>query len=51
MFASVIEAGKVGIPFFIPEDGIKTFEISDFIDKIDIQNSFNACSIDGKGHC
>lgn len=53
MFASVIEAGKVGIPFFILEEGSKTFEISDFIDinKLNIQNPINACSIDGKGQC
>lgn len=53
MFASVIEAGKIGIPFFILEDGSKTFEISDFIDinKLDIKSTINSCSIDGKGQC
>ena len=53
MFAPVIEAGRVGIPFFILEDGSKTFQISDFVDKnkLNIQNPAHACSIDGKGQC
>lgn len=32
IFHTVIEAGKVGIPLFILEDGTKTFDISDVID-------------------
>lgn len=53
MFAPFIEAGKIGIPFFILEDGSKTFELSDFIDinKLDINRSVSSCSIDGKGQC
>jgi glutaredoxin-related protein len=56
IFASVIEEGRIGIPFFILEDGTKTFEISDFVDLADLKGSgkeqtVNSCSIDGKGHC
>jgi len=53
MFAPIIEVGKIGIPFFILEDGSKTFEISDFIDidKVEINKSISSCSIDGKGQC
>ena len=32
MFVNVIEAGKIGIPFFILEDGTKTFELSNYIE-------------------
>lgn len=33
VFATVIEGGNIGIPFFILEDGTKTFNICDIIDK------------------
>jgi glutaredoxin-related protein len=53
VFEPIIERGSIGIPFFILEDGTKTFEISDFIDLKDIDSvpNVNFCSIDGKGHC
>jgi glutaredoxin-related protein len=53
MFASIKEKGKIGIPFFILEDGIKTFDISDFVDNndFDVEKQASACSIDGKGQC
>lgn len=53
MFRPFIEAGKIGIPFFILEDGTKTFELSDFIDVDQTESPFsiNSCSIDGKGNC
>lgn len=53
MFASVIEKGNIGIPFFILEDGTKTFEIFDFVDlkKSETGTTLNACSLDGHGHC
>ncbi|GAA4654878.1 glutaredoxin domain-containing protein [Anaerocolumna aminovalerica] len=53
MFAPFVEAGKIGIPFFILEDGRKTFELSDFVDieKSEIQSSIGSCSIEGKGQC
>lgn len=31
VFKEVIEGGRIGIPFFILEDGTKTFELSDLI--------------------
>jgi glutaredoxin-related protein len=53
MFTSVIEGGKIGIPFFIIEDGTKTFEIFDYVDvkSSDSKRALNSCSIDGKGYC
>ena len=35
IFVPIKEAGKIGIPFFILEDGSKTFELSDFIDIVE----------------
>jgi glutaredoxin-related protein len=53
LFQSVKENGKIGIPFFILEDGTKTLEITDFmsIDNLDNEKSVNFCSIDGRGNC
>ena len=49
MFAPVIKAGGIGIPFFILEDNTRTFEINDFLDtEISVQTG-DSCSIDGKG--
>ncbi|RFZ80972.1 glutaredoxin [Lacrimispora amygdalina] len=49
MFKPVKEEGRIGIPFFILEDGTQTFDIADFIDDVKAQPVQNACSIDGKG--
>jgi glutaredoxin-related protein len=53
MFADIKEKGRIGIPFFILEDGTKTFEIYEYlgIEKPDTEQVANACSIDGKGNC
>ncbi len=53
MFESMKENGKVGIPFFLLEDGSKTFELSDIIDISDniSERVVSQCSIDGKGNC
>lgn len=53
LFAPIKEAGKIGIPFFILEDGRKTFEVSDFIENVKRNESSqaSACSLDGKGQC
>ncbi|WP_066714789.1 glutaredoxin [Clostridium sp. Marseille-P299] len=53
MFKPVIQDGKIGIPFFILEDGTKTFDYSKFVDVNQVQEKkpANACSIDGKGVC
>lgn len=53
IFSPIIESGKIGIPFFLLEDGTKTFELSDIIElnKTEIEQSQNSCSINGKGNC
>jgi len=53
LFDPVKEEGKVGIPFFILEDGTKTFDIYDAlgIKKQEQDSTARACSIDGKGNC
>ena len=53
IFAPIKEAGKIGIPFFILEDGTKTFELSDFIEVTKETSDYqaSACSLDGKGQC
>lgn len=57
MFAPIKEGGKIGIPFFILEDGRKTFDITEFVTLTEEDNwimngeQVNACSIDGKGNC
>jgi len=53
LFVPVKEAGKIGIPFFILEDGRKTFELSDFLEgtRKSFGDKANACSLDGKGQC
>ncbi|MDF2801087.1 MAG: glutaredoxin-like protein [Anaerocolumna sp.] len=62
IFDEVKEDGRIGIPFFILEDGTKTFDITPYItgekvvesatkESIIEENTIekNACSIDGKG--
>jgi glutaredoxin-related protein len=51
LFADVIREGRIGIPFFILEDGTKTFEIFDYVDGEKPQRAQNACSIDNNGQC
>lgn len=54
IFTSVKEKGKVGIPFFILEDGSKTFDIFEHINikkSEESKSPVNACSIDGTGCC
>lgn len=53
IFAPIKEAGKIGIPLFILEGGTKTLEITDFIDVVEKDSSYqaSACSLDGKGQC
>ncbi len=53
LFVPVKDKGSIGIPFFILEDGTKTFELSDFIDTTAAAASQSAvsCSLDGKGQC
>lgn len=49
MFAEVKNAGKIGIPFFVLEDGTKTFDTMDLARKIISAQEVNACSVDGTG--
>lgn len=49
MFAQVIEAGGIGIPFFILEDNTKTFDLRDLPDIDEPIRSGASCSIDGNG--
>ena len=49
LFKPVIEGGRIGIPFFILENQIQTFDIADFLDEIQLQKEKTACSIDGTG--
>lgn len=53
MFTAVIEGGRIGIPFFVLEDGTKTFDIFDYLNlkKYDSERAANSCSIDGQGNC
>ncbi|MBZ4668073.1 MAG: hypothetical protein PWP07_2018 [Epulopiscium sp.] len=53
IFVPIKEKGKIGIPFFILEDGTKTFEIEEYLDikSSDAESGVIACSIDGKGNC
>lgn len=53
MFTSILSEGKIGIPFFILEDGTKTFDISQYVDinLPDRASVPNACSLDKRGNC
>lgn len=53
MFEPVKAEGRIGIPFFLLEDGRKTFDVADFMDVSEEEMGVNtsSCSIDGKGNC
>ena len=51
LFAPVKEAGSIGIPLFVLEDGTKTFDISDFAAVESPAHNATSCSLDGKGYC
>ncbi len=64
LFKEVIESGRIGIPFFIKEDGTKTFDLEEALepakDKISgirplnlegVAASGDACNLDGSGNC
>ena len=53
MFMSVKEEGRIGIPFFLLEDGTKTFEIDQYINLKTTEEKLinSSCSLDGKGQC
>ncbi|MFL0167108.1 glutaredoxin [Candidatus Clostridium helianthi] len=51
MFTNVVKERKIGIPFFILEDGTKTLDIFDYLDIEKPKKVVNSCSIDGSGKC
>ena len=51
IFARIKNDGKIGIPFFILEDGTKTLDIYEFLEMEKPVMTANACSVDGKGNC
>lgn len=53
IFDEVKANGKIGIPFFVLEDGTKTFEIEEHLGfKLEMEEvPAQACSLDGKGKC
>ena len=53
VFEDIIREGKIGIPFFILEDGSKTFDIYSYlgIESPESGQVENSCSIDGEGSC
>lgn len=52
IFDDIKANGKIGIPFFILEDGTKTLQINSYVDvNLSSVNNMQACSIDGKGSC
>ncbi len=53
LFQEVKSEGRIGIPFFILEDGTKTLELPEHLvsQRTIIKQPANACSIDGKGNC
>ena len=53
MFRPIVEEGRIGIPFFLLEDGTMTFEVDELVSvkSNETEQAFHSCSIDGKGHC
>jgi len=49
LFAPVITAGGIGIPFFIVDNQTRTFEIGDFLGEVVLAPTGSACSVDKKG--
>lgn len=55
IFREVKESGRIGIPFFILENGEKTFEIGKYVnipaEAEKVESPVSSCSIDKKGQC
>ncbi|MDF2905158.1 MAG: hypothetical protein K0R34_479 [Herbinix sp.] len=53
IFQPIIRDGRIGIPFFLLEDGTKTFEIEEYISlrATKSEQIVSSCSLDGKGQC
>lgn len=51
LFKPIVKEGYIGIPFFILENGTKTFDIKKYVALTEDKISATSCSIDGKGQC
>ena len=55
IFQEIKDSGRIGIPFFILDNGEKTFDIGEYIDLPDETEDTEipafSCSIDKKGQC
>ena len=53
LFDDIKREGRIGIPFFILEDGTKTLEIEKYVQlqEVERKSLISACSLDGKGNC
>jgi glutaredoxin-related protein len=53
IFRPVIKEGRIGIPFFVLEDGTKTFELPEYVSLMETETAgaISSCSLDGKGQC
>jgi glutaredoxin-related protein len=55
IFQEIKDSGRIGIPFFILENGEKTFDIGEHVDlpveTEDSESYASSCSIDKKGQC
>ncbi len=51
LFEDILREGKIGIPFFILEDGTKTFDALDILNLEKAEQIQSACSVDAKGQC
>lgn len=51
MFADIIKANKIGIPFYVLEDGTKTLDIFDYLHIEKPNYEGNSCALDGSGKC
>lgn len=55
IFQEVKDSGRIGIPFFILENGEKTFNIGEHVElpveTDDTVSYASSCSIDNKGQC
>ncbi len=53
IFNPVKGEGRIGIPFFLLEDGTKTFEIEEYVNMkaTEVGQTDSSCSLDGKGQC
>lgn len=51
MFDEVKKSGRIGIPFFVLEDGTKTFDIGQYVEfkVMKVEQPVKSCSMDG--HC